>query len=158
MITLKRTGSSNHDFIELVRLLDAELAERDGDDYSFYHQFNKLDKIKHVVVAYEDEKPVGCGAIKELEPGIMEVKRMYTASEHRGKGIASKVLAELERWAAELSIEKCVLETGKNQPEAIHLYKKSGYVIIPNYGQYAEVENSICFEKFLKDLIYRKIE
>jgi GNAT superfamily N-acetyltransferase len=75
---------------------------------------------------------------------------MYTSPEHRGKGIASKVLAELERWAAELSYQTCILETGKKQPEAIALYKKNGYKLIPNYGQYAEAENSVCFEKKIK--------
>ncbi|MFN8381599.1 MAG: GNAT family N-acetyltransferase [Anaerolineales bacterium] len=150
MIEVLRTDSSNQDFIDLVKHLDADLAERDGKEHSFYAQFNKIDKIKHVVVAYENSKPVGCGAIKEYTPSIMEVKRMYTPPESRGKGVASKVLTELERWAAEMSYEKCILETGKKQPEAIGLYKKNGYTLIPNYGQYAKVENSVCFEKLLK--------
>jgi putative acetyltransferase len=150
MISVTRTDSDNQDFIDLVKHLDADLAERDGSDHSFYAQFNKINKIKYVVVAYENGKPVGCGAIKEYVPHIMEVKRMYTALESRGKGIASKVLTELENWAKELSYEKCVLETGKKQPEAIALYKKNGYKLIPNYGQYAEVENSVCFEKIVK--------
>jgi len=80
----------------------------------------------------------------------MEVKRMYTLPESRGKGISSKVLGELEKWATELSCKKCILETGKKQPEAIGLYKKNGYEVIPNYGQYAGIENSVCFEKDLK--------
>ncbi|HET9911966.1 MAG TPA: GNAT family N-acetyltransferase [Anaerolineales bacterium] len=147
MIRIIRTNSDNHDFVQLVKHLDADLAERDGEDHSFYAQFNKIDKIKYVVVAYENDQPVGCGAIKEYAPDTMEIKRMYTSPESRGKGIASKVLRELEAWAAELSYEKCILETGKKQPEAIGLYKKNGYKIIPNYGQYAEIENSICFEK-----------
>ncbi len=150
MIEVLRTDSGNQDFINLVKHLDADLAERDGKEHSFYAQFNKIDKIKHVVVAYENGKPMGCGAIKEYAPGIMEVKRMYTPPESRGKGVASKVLAELETWAAEMSYEKCILETGKKQPEAIGLYQKNGYTLIPNYGQYAEVENSVCFEKVLK--------
>ena len=106
--------------------------------------------IKHTVVAYEDEKPVGCGALKEFAPDTMEVKRMYTLPEYRGKGIAKKILAELERWADEMSYAKCILETGKRQPEAIALYTKSRYKPIPNYGQYMGVENSVCFEKMLK--------
>ena len=150
MIEILRTDSGNQDFIELVKHLDADLAERDGKEHSFYAQFNKIDKIKHVVVAYENGKPTGCGAIKEYAPGIMEVKRMYTLPENRGKGVASKVLTELETWATEMSYEKCILETDKKQPEAIHLYQKNGYTLIPNYGQYAEVENSVCFEKNLK--------
>jgi putative acetyltransferase len=147
MISIPRTSSDNSDFISLVKLLDADLAQRDGSDTLFYSQFNKLDKIKHVVVAYEDDRAVGCGAMKEFDTNIMEVKRMYTLPECRGKGIATKVLTELEKWAAELSYEKCVLETGKRQPEAIALYKKNGYKIIQNYGQYVGVENSVCFEK-----------
>lgn len=149
MTRLLRTNSDNADFVELVKHLDADLAKRDGDEHSFYAQFNSIAKLKQVVVAYEDGKPIACGAIKEYDPATMEVKRMYTTPESRGKGIASKVLAELETWAAELSYQKCILETGKKQPEAITLYKKNGYQLIPNYGQYAGVENSLCFEKML---------
>ena len=150
MISVIRTDSDNQDFVDLVKRLDADLAERDGNEHSFYAQFNKINKIKCVVVAYENGQPVGCGAIKEYAPGTMEIKRMYTLPENRGMGIATKVLTELEGWASELAYEKCVLETGKKQPEAIGLYKKNGYIIIPNYGQYAGIENSLCFEKDIK--------
>ena len=147
MIQIIRTDSENQDFIELVKYLDIELAERDGEDHPYYAQFNKIDKIKFVVIAYENEKPVGCGAIKEYEPHTMEIKRMYVSPEKRGLGIANKILSELENWAAELAFKKCILETGKKQPEAIRLYEKNGYNIIPNYGPYVQVENSLCFEK-----------
>ena len=147
MIKITRTDSTNQDFIELIKDLDVYLAEKDGDEHSFYAQFNKLDKIKYVVVAYENGKPIGCGAIKEYTPKAVEIKRMYTSPDSRGKGIASQLLSELEKWAAELSYEKCILETGKRQLEAIALYKKNGYTLIPNYGQYAEMEYSLCFEK-----------
>lgn len=106
MIRIIRTNSDDQDFIQLVKYLDADLAERDGKDHSFYAQFNKIDKIKYVVVAYENDQPVGCGAIKEYAPNMMEIKRMYTSPENRGKGIASRVLGELEVWASELSYEK----------------------------------------------------
>jgi putative acetyltransferase len=149
MIETIRTDSDHPDFIWLVRHLDADLAERDGEDHAFYGQFNKIDKIKHVVLVYEDGIALGCGAIKAYSEEAMEVKRMYTAPEGRNKGIATRVLTELETWAAELSYARCVLETGKRQPEAIHLYQKNGYGIIPNYGQYAGIENSVCFEKKL---------
>jgi GNAT superfamily N-acetyltransferase len=150
MIKTIRTNSDNFDFIELVKLLDADLAIRDGEDNVFYSQFNKIDNIRYVVLAYENEKPVGCGAIKEHASKTMEVKRMFVSSGNRNKGIASKILSELENWACELSYTKCILETGKRQPEAIGLYKKNGYKLIPNYGQYAGVENSVCLEKELK--------
>ena len=149
MLRIVRTNSEHEDFIALVRLLDADLALRDGEDHSFYAQFNTLGAIKHALVAYVGEIPVGCGAIKQYNDKAMEVKRMFTRPEFRGKGIASLILGELENWARELKYGACVLETGLRQPEAIALYEKNGYRAIENYGQYAGVENSRCFEKKL---------
>jgi GNAT superfamily N-acetyltransferase len=147
MLQIIRTNSEHPDFIELVKLLDAELAIRDGDDHDFYHQFNQIDSIRHVVVAYEAGKPIACGALKTYAPAVAEVKRMFVRDEARGRGIATQILAALERWARELAFNTCILETGKQQPEAIRLYLKTGYTVIPNYGQYAGVDNSVCFEK-----------
>jgi len=149
MINLIRTDSSNKDFIDLVYLLDKELKIRDGEEHSFYAQYNKIDKIKNVVVAYIDNVAVGCGAIKEYEPGTMEIKRMFVKDDFRSKGIATLVLLELEKWTKELGFNKCILETGIKQPEAIRLYKKNNYSVISNYGQYAGVDNSVCMEKIL---------
>lgn len=150
MITILRTDSDNKEFISLVSRLDAELAGRDGADHAFYAQFNKINMLRQVVVAYMGKLPVGCGAIKAFDSSAMEVKRMYVMPGFRGQGVASLILTELEKWASELGFQKCVLETGLRQPEAIALYTKSGYNPIPNYGQYAGMENSRCFEKFLK--------
>lgn len=150
MITCIRTSSENPDFQKLVKELDADLSIRDGAEHGFYSQFNKIDAIKYAIVAYEDNMPVGCGAIKEYSEETMEVKRMYVPINKRGKGIASIVLKALEKWSVELNYKKCLLETGKKQPEAIRLYTKNGYKIIPNYGQYKGVENSVCFEKEVK--------
>jgi putative acetyltransferase len=147
MLEFLRTDSTHPDFISLVKELDADLASRDGSDHAFYSQFNKITMIKHAIVAYLGGQPVACGAIKEIAPASMEVKRMFTRPAYRGTGIAGQVLDELETWAGELSYTKCLLETGKRQPEAIRLYEKKGYIRIPNYGQYAGVENSCCFEK-----------
>lgn len=150
MVNLVRTNSNNTDFRELVALLDADLAIRDGAEHSFYAQFNKIDKIKEVVVAYENEKAVGCGALKQFSAGAAEIKRMFVLPENRGHGIAGKILTELEIWAKELNFSECILETGIKQPEAIRLYQKSGYERIPSYGQYLNVENSVCMKKIIK--------
>jgi len=104
-----------------------------------------------VVLAYYNDQPAACGAIKEFDQETMEVKRMFTLDQFRGKGMATTVLAELEKWAEELKYARCVLETGKRLPDAVKLYRKNGYTLIPNYGQYIEMENSICFEKKLKE-------
>ena len=147
MVTLVRTDSANADFLSLVKALDADLSIRDGEDHSFYSQFNKIDKIKYVVVAYEDSLAVGCGALKEFSPDAVEVKRMYVSPYRRNRGMATAVLSRLEQWAKELGYSRCILETGKKQPEAIGLYYKNGYKPIPNYGQYVGIGNSICFAK-----------
>ena len=149
MITIKRTNSDDENFRELVKALDTDLKIRDGEEHSFYAQFNKIDKIKYALVAFEQDMPVGCGAIKEYAADTMEVKRMYVPLHKRGQGIASIILKELETWCVELNYKKCILETGKKQPEAIELYKKNNYKIISNYGQYENVVNSVCFEKEL---------
>jgi GNAT superfamily N-acetyltransferase len=149
MIKLFRTDANHPDFKELVILLDAGLAISDGKDHQFYTQFNKTDQIKFVIIAYENSKAVACGSIKKYDENTMEVKRMFTLPENRGKGLAGMILSELQLWAKEMNFKKCILETGIRQIEAIALYKKSDFIIIPNYGQYEGIETSICFEKKL---------
>lgn len=144
-----KTTSENPDFQKLVKQLDAYLAIIDGEDHGFYNQFNKIDSLKNCIVIFDNNEAVACGAIKEFDKKSMEVKRMFTLPEKRGKGLASAILKELETWTKELGYEKTILETGKRQTEAVALYQKCGYKVIPNYGQYAGVENSVCFEKEL---------
>jgi putative acetyltransferase len=150
MLKLIRTNSENEDFIYLVKQLDVYLKITDGDEHDFYNQFNSLGSLKHVVVAYLDKKPIGCGAIKEVSKKNVEVKRMFTNKDARGKGIGSQVLTELEQLAKLLNYDSILLETGIRQTEAVEFYKKNLYKIIPNYGQYIGVKNSICFQKTIK--------
>ncbi len=150
MISIVRTNSDNADFRTLVTLLDAELQIRDGEEHVFYAQFNKIDNLSEVVVAYSGNAAIGCGAIKAYAEQTAEIKRMFVKEENRGKGVAGKILGELETWSRELNFDECILETGFKQPEAITLYKKSGYEVIPNYGQYIGVGNSVCMRKKIR--------
>lgn len=147
MITLKRTTAENTDFQKLIILLDQDLAKRDGEDHAFYAQFDKVEKINTVIVCYQDDVAIGCGAFKEFDSDTVEIKRMFVYPDFRGKGIAGTILAALETWAGELSYNNFILETGKNNPNAIALYRKSGYEIIPNYAQYENIEASVCLKK-----------
>ncbi|GLR16410.1 GNAT family N-acetyltransferase [Portibacter lacus] len=149
MLQVKKTDALDPDFIFLVKKLDEDLAVRDGDDHDFYDQFNKIDQLKYTMVGYVGGLPVACGAIKAFDEDTMEVKRMYVNVEARGQGYASRILSALEEWAKELKYSKCILETGRKQPEAIALYKKNNYLITENYGQYKGIGNSVCFEKAL---------
>ncbi len=148
-LIFNRTDSLNPDFIHLNTLLDKYLAVKDGDEHAFYAQYNKIDTINHVLLAYENGIAVACGAIREFDSNTMEIKRMFTLVEHRNKGLASKMLMELEKWTKDLGYNKCILETGKRQTEAAALYPKRGYKLITNYGQYKDMENSLCFEKLI---------
>jgi len=150
MFTLLRTNSKNDYFKNLVTLLDADLQIRDGNEHSFYAQFNKVDSIKNVVVCFFENEAIGCGAFKKYDNLTVEIKRMFVQPAFRGKAVATIILKELEAWATQFRYCKTVLETGKKQPEAVALYMKNGYAIIPNYGQYENVENSICMMKKIK--------
>ena len=147
---LRRTTAQDPDFRRLVKELDAYLVVTDGEDNAFYHQYNGLADIHHVVVAYEEGAAVGCGAFKPYEGKTVEIKRMYSSPDHRGRGIAAAVLTELERWAAEEGYTAAILETGTRQVEAMRFYPRRGYVETARYGQYTDMENSHCFRKFLQ--------
>lgn len=149
MIEIKRTNSDDPDFQGLVAKLNLYLAEVNGDKNDFFMQYNNIDVLNNVIVIYKDNLPVACGAIKEYDKNTMEIKRMFVPINHRKNGYASFVLQELEKWTNELGYTKCILETSKIMTDAINLYKKNNYSVIPNYGQYANIESSICFEKAL---------
>jgi putative acetyltransferase len=148
-ITLKRTTSSNPDFRDLTILLDKELHNQYGELQSEYNRYNHIIDINTVVIAYRDNSAVGCGCFKQIDDTSAELKRMFVKANERGQGIASSILAELELWTKEIGFSYSVLETGDKQNEAIALYQKIGYVIIPNYGQYSGMESSICMRKKL---------
>jgi len=146
-MNIQRLTSESPDFQNLVTKLDRVLAILDGDDHAFYAQFNKTANLKNVVVCYDGQTAVGCGAFRPYDDQTVEIKRMYTEPEARGKGIATQILLELEQWATALGFARAILETGHKQTQAIALYQKMGYAIIPNYGQYENVDNSVCMQK-----------
>ena len=149
-ILLKRTNSIDPDFRLLITLLDKELDERYGElMQSTYDQHNYIIDIDTVVVAYSDDIPAGCACFKKYDDTSVEIKRMFVKTTERGKGIAYKILSELEFWAKENGFTHTILETGDKQHEAIALYQKLGYAITANYGQYEDLATSICMRKEL---------
>ena len=149
MMRLKRTDSSNEDFKLLIQDLDNDLLSRYEERQAAYDQYNIIENNPHVLVAYTDDVPVGCGCFKAFDDQSVEIKRMYVKPEYRRRGIAGLILDALEKWAAELHVAAAVLETGNKQTEAIRLYKKSGYIVIENYGPYRNMPESICMRKSL---------
>ncbi len=149
MIRICRTNSDDKNLHILIKELDADLHKRNGDDQFQYDLYNKIESLPTVVIAFDDNKPIGCACFKKFDISSVELKRMYLYSDYRGNGIAGLILSELEKWAVETGACKIVLETGLKQPEAIRFYTKNEYVQIPNYGQYVDNTNSICMEKII---------
>lgn len=98
-----------------------------------------------LLVWEEGGELLACGAIKRLDAHSAEIKRMYTRPEARGRGLGRALLLELINRGRELGHTRLVLETGDQQPEAIHLYESAGFTRIPNFGYYVGVENSLCY-------------
>jgi len=149
MIKYVRTKSNHADFRYLIDLLDKDLLDRNGEVQTQYDPYNKIDYIDTVIIAYLNTTAIGCGCFKKNNEYTAEIKRMFVIPDQRGKGVAKGILNELELWAKELSYTTIVLETGKKQIEAIHVYKKSGYSVTANYEPYIGMPDSICMKKNL---------
>ncbi|WP_409329347.1 GNAT family N-acetyltransferase [Trujillonella humicola] len=91
-----------------------------------------------------DGAPVGCGALRPLEPGAAELKRMYVVPEARGRGVSRQLLAALEAAARDRGWTTVRLETGPRQPEAIGLYESAGYRPIAAFGVYVDEPDAGC--------------
>ncbi|GLU50602.1 GNAT family N-acetyltransferase [Dyadobacter frigoris] len=149
MLRILRSDSDNPDFRKLTGDLDIELCKIYNTNPEDYEEYNRITGLPTVVLAYENEEPIGCGCFKIFNDKAVEIKRMFIKENQRGKGIASAILAEIENWAKELGYTEAVLETGKGQPKAINLYMKYGYQITENYNQYDDLEISVCLKKVL---------
>jgi len=134
---------------ELIAALNAELLALYPPEECFHDLAE--DEVApgqgRFLVAWDGEVPVGCGAIRRLDNGRAELKRMYVVAERRGRGISWAVLEALEATARELGAKSIVLETGVRQPAAIGLYGSAGYVPIPAFGAYVTSASSVCMER-----------
>ena len=80
------------------------------------------------VVLTEDSDTIAGGALRRYDEQTAEVKRVWTSSRHRRRGLGIRLMAELERVALELGYRRIHLTTGGRQPEAVALYLAAGYV------------------------------
>ncbi len=148
----KRTDGSDRDFIENCVLLDMDLDRRVGKAIKRdkYKKFNQLDEIRHAIVVYKGDTPVGGGAIRRYDDENIELKRVFVHTEYQGQGIGTRLVSLLTEWAAELGYKRIILETGELLAESLAVYKKSGFKVIPNYGPYADMPESLCMAKDLE--------
>ena len=133
----------------LLAAMCAELTSRYGRPPSPYLAGEATQPRTVFLVAHLDGEPTGCGALRRIDETTVEVKRMYVAPAGRRRGLARRLLVELERYAAGFRYERIILETGFFQPEALALYDSAGYRRTPPYGRYVGNPESVCFEKWL---------
>ena len=148
-IIIKRTTTDDPDFILLIQQLDDELWNELNEDQATYDQYNKVPQIPTAIVVYANESPVASGCFKVMETATAEIKRMFVQKSHRGQGLSKTVLMELENWAREQNISILILETSIHFKVARTLYQHAGFNIIPNYGPYKDLEESVCMQKIL---------
>ena len=148
-IKITRTDTLNPKIKELIKALDNELRDLYGDSQDNYTTHNDLSKGFPAILIEQNETPIGCGAFKQYDETSGELKRIFLKPEMRGQGISKLIVKALEDWMIEENLPVSRLETGPKQIAALALYKKLGYKVIPNYGVYVDMPNSICMRKGL---------
>lgn len=139
---------------QLISELNAELTERYPEEGANHFRLDPADVAPDrgvFLLAVDDAtgEAIGCGAVRMLEPGTAEIKRMYVRPAARGRGVGTALLGALEAEAGALFADRMVLETGDRQDEALALYLRAGYSAIPCFGEYANSPLSLCMERML---------
>jgi GNAT superfamily N-acetyltransferase len=153
IVRFKHTDGNDSDFISLCHKLDDFLNELAGGEENRlqYIPLNSLQDIHDVMIAYHDDVPVGCASFKRFENDTAEVKRVFVKDNYRGQGISKELMRLLENSAKEKGYAKLILETGEALTAAMGLYRAIGYQVIPNYGAYQCMKDSVCMSKNLHD-------
>ncbi len=151
-MNFKRTDGKNEDFVENCRLLDMDLDRRVGRKIKRekYKPYNQLDEIQEVIVVYVDDTAIGGGAIRRYDDETAELKRVFVRPEYQGQGIGTKLVSLLLEWAKELGYQRMILETGELLAESCAVYRKLGFQVIPNYGPYVNMPESLCMGRDLE--------
>jgi GNAT superfamily N-acetyltransferase len=151
-VVIRRADFRSEDAQRLVEALNRELRGLYPEQAAQHFRLDpeELEEGRGAfVIATFHGAPIGCGAVRRIGDGVGEIKRMYVAPEHRGRGVARLVLEALESEARALRIGRLLLETGRRQPAAIRVYEREGFTHIPPYGEYVRSPLSVCMEKFL---------
>lgn len=143
MLTIEPEPLDSADARRLIGELDAHL----NSMYPPEDNFTELPFADAFLVARDDGRAVGCGAVRFIEDGVAEVKRMYVAPAARGTGVGRGIMQALETFARSRGAQRLVLETGPKQLEAIALYERFGFSRTDCWGEYVHGKNSLCYAK-----------
>jgi putative acetyltransferase len=151
-VEIRREELSSQAAQQLIGALNAELEARYPEDGANFFRLDAQEVAKGrgaFLVAYMDGQPVGCGAVRRIEPAVAEIKRMYVDPNARNRRVGRRILDVLELEARRLGATRLLLETGPRQPDAIALYQHAGFSEIPLYGEYIGSQFSVCMAKDL---------
>src|SRR6476620_5308878 len=151
-IEFRREDLSSPVVQRLITALNAELESIYPEDGANFFRLDPEEVAEGrgaFLVAYLNDKPIGCGAIRLNEPGLAEIKRMYVDPAVRGRRVGRQIVDALEAQARQLGVKRIVLETGPRQPDAIAMYEHAGFHEIPLYGEYIGSLFSVCMAKDL---------
>jgi GNAT superfamily N-acetyltransferase len=149
-IEIKREALTSPAAKELITALNAELSARYPEPGANHFRLDAGEVAPGhgaFLIAYRDNTPLACGAVRLLSPERAEVKRMYVEPASRGLGVGRHMLDALEEEARQLGARELVLETGGRQPEAIALYSRAGFSRIDAFGDYEKSPLSVCMRK-----------
>jgi GNAT superfamily N-acetyltransferase len=149
-VDIRVVAYDHPDATSLVEAVQGEYVIRyGGPDDTFVEPAEFAPPLGLFLVGYLAGEAVSCGGWRAHDDGTVELKRMYVAPWARGRGLARAMLAELERTAQQAGHRRLILETGRKQPEALALYRSSGYTDVPEFGYYADWPLSVHLGKSL---------
>jgi GNAT superfamily N-acetyltransferase len=153
MISVKRADLTEPISLSLINALNAELRAIYSQPGATHFGLDPADVAEGrgaFLIVYQEGNPVGCGAVRLIDPETAELKRMYIIPAARGNGLGRRLLADLEAEARAVGARRLVLETGVWQAAALALYRGTGFDSIPLYGEYClSPETSVCLGKEL---------
>ncbi|MHA3704421.1 GNAT family N-acetyltransferase [Jatrophihabitans sp. YIM 134969] len=139
----------------LIEILQADFVQRyGGPDAAVVDPDEFAPPRGLFLVLFAGDEPVAMGGFRLLsDPALAvptaEIKRMWVHPDHRRQGYARAVLARLESDAATAGLQALILNTGREQPEAIELYQSAGYEPVPAFGHYATTPGALFFGRRL---------
>ena len=149
MIDIRHDDFPNEDFKRLDSLINDYYYERFGEESLKYHEINSLKHMDEFFIAYEGNDAIAIICLKKFDEKTGELKRLFVMPEYRRTGIAMQMITFSEEKAKEIGYKEMVLETGVKMPEAIRLYKKAGYAMVDNFGDYIGDDITCCMKKVL---------
>jgi len=151
-LAIRREELNSSAACRLIEALNAELSAQYPEPGATHFRLDAAEVSADkgtFVIGYLHDVPVACGAMRCIDAGVAEIKRMYVVPSARGRGFSRFILAALEENARQLGVRRLLLETGPRQIQALALYRRAGFVPVPRFGEYTHSELSLCMGKDL---------